>query len=58
MSANHWVKLSTSHTLHPSVVKFLNIMEILDIAHGENDNYFDRPTNITCENTLNLFTGE
>ena len=58
MSANHWLKLYTSHTLHPSVVKFLNIMEFRDIAYGENDNCLDRPTNVTCKKTLNLFAGK
>ena len=55
---NHWPKPNFAYfgsiiLLH---LKYLHLKEFRDMAHGENDDSFDRPTFMARENSLVLFT--
>ena len=51
-------KLCIFWKYHPSTVEVLHLKEFRDMAHGENDDSFDRPTFMARENSLVLFTFE
>ena len=40
------------------LIKIRNLMKFGDVAHGQNNDSFHRPTSLMLENTLVLFTAK